>query len=44
MPIVVDFSNYIAERTRRFVGREWVFAEIDRRACILEQGGQYAIR
>jgi hypothetical protein len=25
----LDFSAYIAERTRAFVGREWVFAEID---------------
>lgn len=25
----LDFSTYIAERTRNFVGREWVFAEID---------------
>jgi hypothetical protein len=24
-----DFSAYIAERTRDFIGREWVFAEID---------------
>jgi hypothetical protein len=24
-----DFSAYIADRTRDFVGREWVFAEID---------------
>lgn len=26
----LDFSAYIAERTRDFTGREWVFAEIDR--------------
>jgi hypothetical protein len=26
----LDFSAYIANRTRGFVGREWVFAEIDR--------------
>ena len=26
----LDFSTYIAERTRDFTGREWVFAEIDR--------------
>ena len=26
----LDFSAYIAERTRDFAGREWVFAEIDR--------------
>lgn len=26
----LDFSAYIADRTRDFVGREWVFAEIDR--------------
>jgi len=25
-----DFSTYITEHTRNFVGREWVFAEIDR--------------
>jgi tetratricopeptide (TPR) repeat protein len=25
----LDFSAYIAERTRDFTGREWVFAEID---------------
>jgi hypothetical protein len=25
----LDFSAYIADRTRDFVGREWVFAEID---------------
>jgi hypothetical protein len=25
-----DFSDTIAERTRDFVGREWVFAEVDR--------------
>ncbi len=25
----LDFSDYIADRTRDFVGREWVFAEID---------------
>lgn len=25
-----DFSAYITDRTRDFVGREWVFAEIDR--------------
>jgi hypothetical protein len=24
-----DFSDTIAERTRGFVGREWVFAEVD---------------
>jgi Cdc6-like AAA superfamily ATPase len=24
------FSAYITDRTRDFVGREWVFAEIDR--------------
>jgi hypothetical protein len=28
--VQLDFSAYIAERTRDFVGREWVFAEIDR--------------
>ena len=27
----LDFSAYIAERTRDFTGREWVFAEINRR-------------
>ena len=26
----LDFSAYITDRTRDFVGREWVFAEIDR--------------
>lgn len=26
----MDFSAYISERTRDFVGREWVFAEIER--------------
>jgi hypothetical protein len=26
----LDFSAYIAERTRDFTGRQWVFAEIDR--------------
>lgn len=26
----LDFSSYIAERTRDFTGREWVFAAIDR--------------
>ena len=26
----LDFSAYIAERTKDFTGREWVFAEIDR--------------
>lgn len=26
---VIDFSSYIADRTRDFTGREWVFAEID---------------
>ena len=26
---VFDFSQYIAERTRDFTGREWVFGEID---------------
>ena len=26
---VLDFSGYIAERTRDFVGREWVFQAID---------------
>lgn len=25
----LDFSEYIAERTRNFTGRDWVFAEID---------------
>ena len=25
----LDFSATIADRTRDFVGREWVFAEID---------------
>jgi hypothetical protein len=25
----LDFSATISERTRDFVGREWVFAEID---------------
>lgn len=25
----LDFSAYIADRTRDFTGREWVFAEID---------------
>ena len=25
----LDLSPYIADRTRDFVGREWVFAEID---------------
>jgi hypothetical protein len=25
----LDFSDYITDRTRDFVGREWVFAEID---------------
>lgn len=29
-PTTFDFSAYIADRTRDFVGREWVFAEIDR--------------
>jgi WD40 repeat protein len=28
-PHYFDFSDYIADRTRDFVGREWVFAEID---------------
>lgn len=27
---IFDFSDYIADRTRDFTGREWVFAEIDR--------------
>ena len=27
---MLDFSTYIADRTRDFVGREWIFAEIDR--------------
>jgi hypothetical protein len=26
---VIDFTSYIAERTRDFTGREWVLAEID---------------
>jgi hypothetical protein len=26
----IDFSGYIADRTRDFTGREWVFAEVDR--------------
>jgi len=26
---IFDFSDYIAERTQDFTGREWVFAEID---------------
>lgn len=26
----LDFSAYIADRTRDFTGREWLFAEIDR--------------
>jgi hypothetical protein len=26
----INFSAYIAERTRDFTGREWVFAELDR--------------
>lgn len=26
----LDSSTYIAERTRDFTGREWIFAEIDR--------------
>jgi hypothetical protein len=26
-----DFSDYIADCTRDFTGREWVFAEIGRR-------------
>ena len=25
----LDFSDFVAERTRDFTGREWVFAEID---------------
>jgi hypothetical protein len=29
MPLHLDFSATIAERTRDFVGREWAFAEID---------------
>ena len=27
---IFDFSDYITDRTRDFIGREWVFAEIDR--------------
>lgn len=27
---IYDFSDFIADRTRNFTGREWVFAEIDR--------------
>jgi hypothetical protein len=27
---IFDFAAYIANRTRDFTGREWVFAEIDR--------------
>jgi hypothetical protein len=27
----LDFSAFIADRTRDFTGREWVFAETDRR-------------
>lgn len=27
---VLDFSDYITDRTPDFTGREWVFAEIDR--------------
>ena len=26
----LDFSAYIAERTRNFIGSEWVFAEVDK--------------
>ena len=26
---MINFSVYIADRTRDFTGREWVFAEID---------------
>jgi hypothetical protein len=26
---LLDFSDYITDRTRGFTGREWVFAEID---------------
>jgi WD40 repeat protein len=29
-PVNLDFSAYIAERTRDFTGREWLFATIDR--------------
>jgi hypothetical protein len=29
LPVLPDFSSYLAERTRDFTGREWVFAEID---------------
>jgi hypothetical protein len=29
MKAPLDFSAYIAERTRDLTGREWVFAEID---------------
>jgi len=25
----IDFSDYIADRTKDYTGREWVFAEID---------------
>jgi len=27
---MIDFSDYIADRTKDFTGREWVFTEIDR--------------
>jgi hypothetical protein len=27
---ILDFSDFITDRTRNFTGREWVFAEIDR--------------
>jgi hypothetical protein len=26
---ILDFSDYIAERTKDFTGREWLFVEID---------------
>ena len=26
---IIDFSDYIGDRTRDFTGREWVFAEIE---------------
>jgi hypothetical protein len=26
---ILDFSDYIAERTQNFTGREWVFESLD---------------